>query len=62
MASAGWGVVFLLLPHVLLAGVASMGGRGVADLGLLADLSLVGPFLIGAGTFITLTFFSQLGG
>ena len=38
------------------------GGRGVADLGLLADLSLVGSFLIGAGTFITLTFFSQLGG
>ena len=39
-----------------------MGGRGVVDLGLLADLSLVGSFLIGAGTFITLTFFSQPGG
>ena len=62
MASAGWGVVFLLLPCVLLVGVASMGGRGVADLDLLADLCLVGPFLTGAWTFITLTFFSQLGG
>ena len=39
-----------------------MGGRGVADLGFLADLSLVGPFLTGAGTFMTLTFFSQPGG
>ena len=62
MASVGWGVVFLLLPHVLLAGVAFTGGRGVVDLGLLADLSLVGPFLTGAGTFMTLTFFSQPGG
>ena len=68
MASAGWGVVFLLLPRVLLARVASTGGRGVAglglliDLGLLADLSLIGPFLTGAGTFMTLTFFSQPGG
>ena len=62
MASAGWGVVFLLLPRVLLVGVASMGGRGVVDLGLLVDLSLVGPFLTGAGTFMTLTFFSQPGG
>ena len=62
MASARWGVIFLLLPCVLLAEVASMGGQGVADLGLPADLSLVGPFLTGAGTFITLTFFSQPGG
>ena len=59
MASAGWRVVFLLLPRVLLAGVAYIGGRGVADLGMLAGLSLVGPFLTGAWTFITLTFFSQ---
>ena len=36
-----------------------MGGRGVADLGLLVDLSLVGPFLTDAGTFITLAFFFQ---
>ena len=59
MASAGWGVVFLLLPRIMLAGVASTGGRGVVELGLLVDLSLVGPFLTGAGTFITLTFLSQ---
>ena len=62
MANAGWGVVFLLLPRILLAGVASTGGRGVADLSLLVDLSLVGPFLTNAGTFITLTFLSQLEG
>ena len=62
MASAGWGVVFLLLPRVLLVGVASIGGRGVVDLGLLVDLSLVGPFLTCAGTFITLIFLSQSGG
>ena len=64
--SAQWqvqdGVVFLLLPCVLLAGVVFTGGRGMADLGLLANLSLVGPFLTGAGTFITLTFLSQSGG
>ena len=39
-----------------------MGGQGVVDLGLLANLSLVGPFLTGAKAFITLTFFSQPGG
>ena len=68
VASAGWGVFFLLLPRVLLAGVVSIGGRGAAGLGLLAnlgllvDLSLIGPFLTGARTFMTLTFFSQPGG
>ena len=36
-----------------------MGDQGVADLDLLVDLSLVGPFLTDAGTFITLAFFSQ---
>ena len=28
----------------------------------MADLSLAGPFLLGVGIFVTLTFFSQLGG
>ena len=51
--------VFLLLPRVLLAGGASVGGLEVAGLDLLADLSLVGPFLLSAGMFVTLTFFSQ---
>ena len=51
--------VFLLLPRVLLVGGASVGGLEVAGLDLLADLSLVGPFLLSAGMFVTLTFFSQ---
>ena len=51
--------VFLLLPRVLLVGGASVGGLEVAGLDLLADLSLVGPFLLGVEMFVTLTFFSQ---
>ena len=51
-----------MLPCVLLAGGASVGGLGVAGLDLLADLSLAGPFLLSIGMFITLTFFSQPGG
>ena len=46
----------------MLARGASVDGREVAGLDLLADLSLAGPFLLGAEMFVTLTFFSQSGG
>ena len=48
-----------MLPRVLLVGGASVGGCRVVGLDLLADLSLVGPFLLGVEMFVTLTFFSQ---
>ena len=62
MTDMGWGVVFLLLPQVLLAKGAPIGGSGVAGLVLPTDLSLAGAFLLGTEIFVTLTFFSQLGG
>ena len=45
------------MPRVLLAREAPVGGSGVAGLGLLADLSLVGAFLLGVEMFVTLNFF-----
>ena len=48
-----------MLPCVLLVGGASVGGRGIAGFDLLPNLSLAGPFLLGAEMFVTLTFFSQ---
>ena len=50
-----------MLPRVLLAKEAPVGGSGVACLDLLADLSLARAFLLGAEMFVTFTFFSQLG-